>query len=379
MNRHTPSHRHRSARLLLVAVSALSALAAPLRSAEAKAPPPPDPVVAMAAGATALDEGLSDVEKRTIRIYEACSPGVVSVANKAMVQDWYSLRVYQIPQGTGSGFIWDRQGHVITNYHVIHEAAEIQVTLRDGTSYEAAVVGVDPDHDVAVLRIQAPEAALVPIPVGASRSLRVGQTVLAIGNPFGLDTSLSVGVVSALGRTIEAMTGRSIREVIQTDAAINPGNSGGPLLDSAGRLIGINTAIMSPSGSYAGVGFAVPVDTVRRIVPQLLAHGKVQRVGLGIEMIPDHVMASMRVEGVGIMRALPGGGAAKAGLEGVRRTARGSALLGDVIVGLGGVAVKSVDDLAAALDQHQPGDEVEVAIMRGKKRYTVTIAVQLVR
>ena len=376
MNRHTPSPWHRSARWLLVAVSAVIALAAPLRSAEPKAPPPPDPAAVTATAA--LDEGLSDVEKRTIRVYEACSPGVVSVANKAMVQDWYSLRVYQIPQGTGSGFIWDRQGHVITNYHVIHEAAEIQVTLRDGASYEAVVVGADPDHDVAVLRIQAPEAVLVPIPVGASRSLRVGQTVLAIGNPFGLDTSLSVGVVSALGRTIEAMTGRSIREVVQTDAAINPGNSGGPLLDSSGRLIGINTAIMSPSGSYAGVGFAVPVDTVRRIVPQLIAHGRVQRVGLGIEMIPDHVMASMRVEGVGIMRAVPGGGAAKAGLEGVRRTARGSALLGDVIVGLDGVAVKSSDDLAAALDQHQPGDEVEVAILRGKKRYTVAIAVQLV-
>jgi S1-C subfamily serine protease len=239
-------------------------------------------------------------------------------------------------------------------------------------------VGADPDHDVAVLRIQAPENVLVPIPVGVSRSLRVGQTVLAIGNPFGLDTSLSVGIVSALGRTIEAMTGRSIREVIQTDAAINPGNSGGPLLDSSGRLIGINTAIMSTSGSYAGVGFAVPVDTVRRIVPQLIAHGKVQRVGLGIEMIPDHIMASMGVEGVGIMRPVPGGAAAKAGLEGVRRTARGDVVLGDAIVAIGKTPVKSIDDLATALDQHQPGDEVEVAIRRGKKRYTVNLVLQVV-
>jgi S1-C subfamily serine protease len=295
-----------------------------------------------------------------------------------MVQDWFSMRVYQIPQGTGSGFIWDKQGHVVTNYHVIHEASEIQVTLRDGASYEATVVGADPDHDVAVLRIRAPENVLVPIPVGVSRSLRVGQTVLAIGNPFGLDTSLSVGIVSALGRTIEAMTGRSIREVIQTDAAINPGNSGGPLLDSSGRLIGINTAIMSTSGSYAGVGFAVPVDTVRRIVPQLIAHGKVQRVGLGIEMIPDHIMASMGVEGVGIMRPVPGGAAAKAGLEGVRRTARGDVVLGDAIVAIGKTPVKSIDDLATALDQHQPGDEVEVAIRRGKKRYTVNLVLQVV-
>jgi S1-C subfamily serine protease len=363
-------------RLILQGAVAAVIMALPVRGADAGEQPAAE---AVAGGPTgALAEELSDIEKRTIRIYESCSPGVVSVANKAMVQDWYSMRVYQIPQGTGSGFVWDKQGHVITNYHVIHEAAEIQVTLRDGASYEAVVVGADPDHDVAVLRIQAPEAALVPIPVGASRSLRVGQTVLAIGNPFGLDTSLSVGVVSALGRTIEAMTGRSIREVVQTDAAINPGNSGGPLLDSSGRLIGINTAIISPSGSYAGVGFAVPVDTVRRIVPELIEHGKVQRVGLGIEMIPDHIMASMQVEGVGIMRAVPGGGAAKAGLEGVRRTAHGGAVLGDVIVAIGKVPVKSIDDLAAALDQYQPGDEVEVAIRRGKKRYTVTIALQLV-
>jgi S1-C subfamily serine protease len=361
--------------LLLVAAALAMTVAFPLRGAEARKPAAEE---AVAAAALAPDPGLSDVERRTIAIYEACSPGVVSVANKAMVQDWFSLRVYQIPQGTGSGFIWDKQGHVITNYHVIHEATEIQVTLRDGASYEAQVVGADPDHDVAVLRIQAPEAVLVPIPVGVSRSLRVGQTVLAIGNPFGLDTSLSVGIVSALGRTIEAMTGRSIREVIQTDAAINPGNSGGPLLDSSGRLIGINTAIMSPSGSYAGVGFAVPVDTVRRIVPQLIAHGKVERVGLGIEMIPDHIMASNDVEGVGILRVIPGGGAAKAGLEGVRRTARGGLLLGDVIVAMDKVPVKSLDDLATALDQHQAGDEVEVAIRRGQKRYTVNVVLQLV-
>jgi S1-C subfamily serine protease len=362
------------ARLFLAATAAAAiASVCVLRGAESKAKP-----AVSAASVGGLDEGLSELERRTIKIYEACSPGVVSVANKAMVQDWFSMRVYQIPQGTGSGFIWDKQGHVVTNYHVIHEASEIQVTLRDGASYEATVVGADPDHDVAVLRIRAPENVLVPIPVGVSRSLRVGQTVLAIGNPFGLDTSLSVGIVSALGRTIEAMTGRSIREVIQTDAAINPGNSGGPLLDSSGRLIGINTAIMSTSGSYAGVGFAVPVDTVRRIVPQLIAHGKVQRVGLGIEMIPDHIMASMGVEGVGIMRPVPGGAAAKAGLEGVRRTARGDVVLGDAIVAIGKTPVKSIDDLATALDQHQPGDEVEVAIRRGKKRYTVNLVLQVV-
>jgi S1-C subfamily serine protease len=325
------------------------------------------------------DEGLSDLELRTIRVFETCSPGVVSVANRAIVQDWFSLRVYQIPQGTGSGFVWDTLGHVITNYHVIHEASEVQVTLRDGTSYEARVVGADPDHDLAVLRIDAPEAALVPIPVGVSRTLRVGQTVLAIGNPFGLDTSLSVGIVSALGRTMEAMTRRSIREVIQTDAAINPGNSGGPLLDSSGRLVGINTAIMSTSGSYAGVGFAVPVDTVRRIVPQLIATGKVQRVGLGIEMVPDRFMASMGVEGVGIWRVFPRGGAAKAGLEGVRRGPRGGVVLGDVIIGIDGTPVKTLDDLAAVLEQHQPGDEVQVAIYRGKKRYTVTVTLQALK
>jgi len=371
MIRHAAQHSERRSRLAGLAVAAAMAWLAPLYGAERQTAPAVTP-------ATAPDEGLSELERRTIKVYETCSPAVVAVANKAMVQDWFSMRVYEVPQGTGTGFIWDRKGHVITNYHVIHEAAELQVTLRDGTSYEAEVVGADPDHDLAVLRIRAPEAALVPIPVGVSRNLRVGQTVLAIGNPFGLDTSLSVGIVSALGRTIEAMTGRSIREVIQTDAAINPGNSGGPLLDSSGRLVGINTAIMSTSGSYAGVGFAVPVDTVRRIVPQLIATGRVQRVGLGIEMVPDHIMASLNVEGVGILRPLPGGGAAKAGLEGIRRSGRGGFVLGDVIVDIDKAPVKSIDDLAAALDQRQPGDEVQVVIVRGKKRYTVTVALQRV-
>ncbi len=369
MSRRVARHSDRPLRLAGLAVAAAMAWLAPLHGAEPQGAP-------VASPPTAPDDGLSELEKRTIRIYEKCSPGVVAVANKAMVQDWFSQRVYEVPQGTGTGFIWDRKGHVITNYHVIHEASEVQVTLRDGTSLEAEVIGADPDHDVAVLRIQAPEAALVPIPVGASRGLRVGQTVLAIGNPFGLDTSLSVGIVSALGRTIEAMTGRSIRDVIQTDAAINPGNSGGPLLDSSGRLVGINTAIMSTSGSYAGVGFAVPVDTVRRIVPQLITTGKVQRVGLGIEMIADHIMASMGVEGVGILRPLPGSGAARAGLEGIRRTGRGGVALGDVIVAIDKTPVKSTDDLAAALDQHRPGDEVEVAVLRGKKRYAVTVTLQ---
>jgi S1-C subfamily serine protease len=347
-----PGHDHsrrQAFRRLLTALVGLAAWFGALRAAENSRPAEPAP-----------GEGLSDLEQRTIRVFE----------------DWFSLRVYEIPQGTGSGFVWDRKGHVITNYHVIHEASEIQVTLRDGTSHEARVVGVDPDHDLAVLRVDAPEGTLVPIPLGTSRTLKVGQTVLAIGNPFGLDTSLSVGIVSALGRSMEAMTGRSIREVIQTDAAINPGNSGGPLLDSGGRLVGINTAIMSTSGSYAGVGFAVPVDTVRRIVPQLIATGRVQRVGLGIEMVPDHIMASMRVEGVGVWRVVPRGGAAKAGLEGVRRNARGGVVLGDVIVDIGGVPVKTSDDLAAAMEKHQPGDEVEVAIFRGRKRYTVTVTLQ---
>ena len=245
-----------------------------------QATPQPATRPAPAAGTTAgIDAAAAKpaAEQNVINIYKRVSPSVVSVANKTVLRDIFDQQVYEVPQGAGSGFVWDKAGHVLSNFHVIYGAQAIQVTLSDGTSYPAEVVGVDPDDDIAVLKLTTlPKVGLVPIEPGRSADLQVGQTALAIGNPFGLDTSLSVGVVSALGRSIMSATERVIHNVIQTDAAINPGNSGGPLLDSSGRLIGMNTAIVSPSGAYAGIGFAVPVDIIKRAVPQLLADGRVR-------------------------------------------------------------------------------------------------------
>jgi S1-C subfamily serine protease len=281
-----------------------------------------------------------------------------------------------VPQGSGSGFVWDRKGHIISNYHVVHQATAITVTFADGTSFPATIVGVAPDYDLAVLKIDAPAEKLVPVHVGTSRSLKVGQSVLAIGNPFGLDTTLTVGVVSALGRTIMAMTKRRIQDVIQTDAAINPGNSGGPLLNSRGQLIGVNTAILSPSGTYAGIGFAVPADTVSRVAPQLIARGKVSRAGLGVQLLPDHVTRRAVVEGAAILTVIEGGAAAKAGLKGVAQTRDGSLMLGDVVVGINDRKVTCVDDLSAVLDHHQPGDTVTLTCRRDQETRDVQIRLQ---
>ncbi len=219
---------------------------------------------------------LADDEKTTIAIFRQAAPSVVHITTLLNARrDVFSLNVQQVPEGTGSGFVWDQEGRVVTNYHVIQDADSAQVTLADHTTWEGRLVGEYPDKDVAVLWIGAPKEQLRPIPVGTSHDLQVGQKVLAIGNPFGLDQSLTTGVVSALGREIRSVSGRPIRDVIQTDAAINPGNSGGPLLDSAGRLIGVNTAIYSPSGASAGIRFAIPVDEVNRAVTQIIRHGKV--------------------------------------------------------------------------------------------------------
>jgi S1-C subfamily serine protease len=316
---------------------------------------------------------LAPDERNTIAIYQRVSPSVVSVANKALIRSsgWFGSQLYEIPQGAGSGFVWDRQGHIISNYHVVHEADAITVTFADGATFDARLVGIAPDYDLAVLRIDAPVERLQPVAAGESRDLQVGQSVLAIGNPFGLDTTLTVGIVSALGRTITSMTERKIHDVIQTDAAINPGNSGGPLLNSSGRLIGINTAILSPSGAYAGVGFAVPVDTVARVVPQLIAKGRISRAGLGVQFLPDHVMRQAGVSGVALYEVYAGTPAANAGLTGVERTRRGALVLGDVIVAVDQKPVKELEDLRAALDLRQPGETVKLALIRGDQRRTI--------
>jgi S1-C subfamily serine protease len=321
---------------------------------------------------------LAEDEKATVELFRRASPSVVYITTLAR-QRVGLFDVLEVPQGTGSGFVWDRQGHVVTNFHVIREASAARVTLHDQSEWPAALVGVAPDQDLAVVRIRAPAERLAPILVGASRDLQVGQKVFAIGNPFGLDFTLTTGVVSALGRSIRSLTGRPIDEVIQTDAAINPGNSGGPLLDSAGRLIGVNTQIASPSGASAGVGFAVPVDTVGRVVPELIGHGRVVRPHLGIVVASEAVMRRAGVEGVLVMSVTPGSAAEKAGLRGTSRAEDGSLALGDVIQGLGGRKVASLDDLHAALERHKPGETVKVAVLRDGRARQLEVKLQAAR
>ena len=314
---------------------------------------------------------LSSAEKSTIELFQRSSPSVVYVTT--LERPRFLFDVMEVPQGTGSGFIWDAEGDIVTNFHVIANSSNVRVTLDDQSTYPARIVGVAPDKDVAVLRVSAPREKLKPILVGTSRDLQVGQRVFAIGNPFGLDRTLTTGIVSALGRSIQSMTNRKIQNVIQTDAAINPGNSGGPLLDSAGRLIGVNTQIASPSGGSAGIGFAIPVDTVNEVVPQLIQHGRIIRPQLGVLLADPGVAARLGVEGVLILTVTEGSGAEKAGLRGTRRDASGDLLLGDVITGIGGKSVRSYDDLATALEKLKPGETARVTIQRGGRTLEVDV------
>lgn len=306
---------------------------------------------------------LAPDEQATISLFSRLAPSVVYLTTLELVQDGFTLDVSAVPQGSGSGFIWDDQGHLVTNYHVIGDAHGVQVTLHDQSVWPARVVGLAPETDLAVLRIDAPRDRLQPVPLGTSHDLQVGQRVLAIGNPFGLDHSLTTGVVSAVGRTMRSTAGRLIHGVIQTDASINPGNSGGPLLDSAGRLIGVNTAIKSPTGASAGIGFAVPVDTVHRVVPQLIRHGRVIRPRIGLEGAEDAIARRLGVDGVLVLLVEPGGPAHRAGIRGTRRM-RDRLLLGDVILQLGEIKTKTSDDLLRALEDHAPGDRVLVLLRR---------------
>lgn len=321
---------------------------------------------------------LAEDEKTTIELFRNASPSVVYITTLALRRDMFSLNTFQIPQGTGSGFIWDRDGHIITNFHVIKGANRVMVTLSDRSQWEAKLVGAAPDQDMAVLFISAPRDRMTPISVGTSSNLLVGQKVFAIGNPFGLDQTLTTGIISALGREINSASGRTISGVIQTDAAINPGNSGGPLLDSAGRLLGVNTAIFSPSGSSAGIGFAVPVDTVNRVVPEIIRYGRVIRPGLGVQIAEDATTRRLGVSGVLILRALKNGAATAAGLRGTRRGPRGRLLLGDIIVGIEGDKVGSTNDLLNALEKHKVGDRVTVHVIRDERRMSLSVTLQAV-
>jgi S1-C subfamily serine protease len=315
---------------------------------------------------------LSTVEEITMALFEAVSPSVVFIQTAAFRRDLFSLNVLQIPRGSGSGFVWDEDGHIVTNFHVIEGAQRALVTLSDQTMWEAELIGAEADKDLAVLRIDAPNHQLRPIPIGSSSDLRVGQSVLAIGNPFGLDQTLTTGVVSGLGREIKATTGRIIKGVIQTDAAINPGNSGGPLLDSTGRVIGINTAIVGPSGASAGVGFAVPVDAIRRIIPQLIQFGVVRRPILGISLVDDSMRQRLRLEGALVASVAPGSGAERAGLQPTVLDRQGR-LMAELIVALEGHPIRRNDDLLDAIEKHRPGDRITVTVRRGSRTFDLDV------
>ena len=340
------------------------------------------PSAAMAPRILVPRSDLPNDEQSTIALFEAASPSVVFITTMGHVPVRRSLfgfsEVRQRPQGSGSGFIWDDDGHVVTNYHVIAQAESAVIRTIDGLEYPAELVGTAPDQDLAVLRIDAPIGALTPLSVGTSNDLRVGQSTFAIGNPFGLDHTLTTGVISALDREMQSISGRTIFGVIQTDAAINPGNSGGPLLDSTGRLIGVNTAIESPSGAYAGIGFAVPVDTIKRIVPQLIRHGRAPRPGLGVELAPQRIAMQLGVTGAVIMGVLPHSAGAAAGLQPTYMDRRGRVHVGDVIVSLNDQPVRSSDDLIRLLDGRSIGDVVRLGVRRDGAERSMKVALHAI-
>jgi S1-C subfamily serine protease len=314
---------------------------------------------------------LAGWEKTAIEIFNRAAPSVVHVSGQASSGFFGAEGAEQAAQ-TGTGFIWDAAGHIVTNAHVVQGTSGIAVRLADGEVARATVSGVAPNYDLAVLQLSGMHALPPPIPIGTSADLKVGQAVFAIGNPFGLDQTLTTGVISALKRRLPASNGREISNVIQTDAAINPGNSGGPLLDSAGRLIGVNTAIYSPSGSNAGIGFAIPVDTVNRVVPELIRRGRVPTPGIGIVSADEPVASRLGVEGVVVVRTIPDSPADRAGLRGIDRT---SGALGDVIVAADGNPVRRLADLTEQLEQKGVGQTIELTIKRNTGTTTVSLVI----
>ena len=324
---------------------------------------------------------LAEDEKSTIELFENSRDSVVFITTRQRVMDAWTRNIFSVPSGTGSGFIWDDEGHVITNFHVIKGASEAIVRVTDGRDYKASLVGASPTHDIAVLRINVRFQRYVPVPIGTSNDLKVGQKVFAIGNPFGLDWTLTTGIVSALDRSLPSGDGRSIDNLIQTDAAINPGNSGGPLLDSAGRLIGINTAIYSPSGASAGIGFAVPVDTVTRVVAQIISRGKYIRPAMGITVdskLNKRLAEHLKISGVIILSISPGSAAEEAGLEGATVTPEGNIVANDVIVAIDGKSIDSVDKLFSRIDNYKVGDTIKLTVRRyGDRSEEVEVPITL--
>uniref|UniRef100_A0A7S3K1E4 PDZ domain-containing protein n=1 Tax=Aureoumbra lagunensis TaxID=44058 RepID=A0A7S3K1E4_9STRA len=323
---------------------------------------------------------LSSTEQSTIKLFQRVAPSVAFITTTAVRQaSPLSMRAIEVPQGSGSGFVWDNQGHIVTNYHVIQQAQRASISglgvgVEDSMkSFDAVLVGAEPEKDIAVLKVNAPKSVLRPVNVGASNELLVGQSAFAIGNPFGLDHTLTSGIISAVGREVMGIGGRPIKGCIQTDCSINPGNSGGPLLDASGRLIGVNTAIYSPSGASAGIGFAIPIDTVRRIVNQIIRYGRVLRPSIGISVADDQVVRGLRarlgsqLEGVLVMDAPSGTPGGDAGLVGCLRRRDGALILGDLITKVDGKPVKNVEDLLNFIEELQVGSEVTLSVLRNAK------------
>src|SRR5689334_325637 len=312
---------------------------------------------------------LSDAERANIELFERVSPSVVQVVARSA-----AANPLDEDEGTGAasgtGFIWDNDGHVVTNNHVVQNGSEVAVRFASGEVTQAEVIGVAPNYDLAVLRIRSARKLPPPVALGSSGELKVGQTAFAIGNPFGLDQSLTSGIISALKRRLPTSSGREISNVIQTDTAINPGNSGGPLLDSAGRLIGVNTAIISPSGSSAGIGFAVPVDIVNRVVPELIRNGRVPTPGIGIVAASEAVATRLGTEGLIVVRTAPGSPAERAGIRGVDLS---SGSLGDVITAADGKPVQRLSDLTDQLEQIGVGKTVRLSLKRGSQTRDVNV------
>ena len=315
-------------------------------------------------------------EQVAIKAFNTVSSSVVFITSKQVSHDLFHLQASEVEEDAGSGFVWDPNGYIVTNYHVVQNSQTIQVALGDQSVWKAKRIGTDPDKDIAVLKVEAPAKLLPPIPIGTSGDLQVGQRVFAIGNPFGYDQTLTTGVISGLGREITSASGRPIKNVIQTDAPMNPGNSGGPLLDSAGRVIGMNTAILSPTGAYVGIGFAVPIDCINWIVPQIIRGGTVVRLSLGVTVAPDHLVRRLGLNGVLVLTIAPNTTAEKAGLHPTQRNEAGKIVLGDLIPAIDGEPIRTQDDLARAVGKHRPGDTVQLTVLREGKKVEVPVTLE---
>ncbi len=316
---------------------------------------------------------LTDPERRVVQLFQVASASVVHIETTELRRGVFQRMSHEYPQGSGTGFVWDSRGYIVTNYHVVRDARRILVSSNDFRRVEATLVGQDPVTDLAVIKINPPEGNLPTLPVGSSSDLLVGQNVFAIGNPFGLDQTLTTGIISGLDRVMRSIIGTPIHNVIQTDAAINPGNSGGPLLDSGGRLIGINTAIHSPTGASAGIGFAVPVDTVNRVVPQLIAHGVPARSTLGVFLAPDRWTRAQGIRGVVLSQVTEGSPAAESGIRGLSEDESGRILLGDIVTAINGVGVQTENDFQLQLTSYPPGETVVLSLLREGEQVDIEV------